>query len=165
MARIRDRASPSERAINTVGPTPSVHPCSRSSPICNRGPVRDFRAEVVSGTNSIRLKCPDRILPHTASAVREESAFAETAVRRSPGVRGADRRENTTVGRRSRSKVKPPQKVVAAKLIIGCPYLSYIETGLSLELAVAAVRRRRSRASNKYEPDRTPTSPYARELP
>ena len=37
-------------------------------------------------------------------------------------------------------------------------YLSYIETGLSLELAVDADRRRRSRASKKYEPGRTPSS-------
>ena len=42
--------------------------------------------------------------------------------------------------------MKPRQKVVAAKLIIEYPLLSYIETGLSLELAVdadlAAVRGR-----------------------
>ena len=35
-------------------------------------------------------------------------------------------------------------------------YLSNIETELSLELAVDADRRRRSRASKKYEPGRTP---------
>ena len=54
--------------------------------------------------------------------------------------------------------MNPQQKYVVPRPYIDNPCLSNSETELSLELAVDADRRRRSRASKKYEPGRTPSS-------
>ena len=54
--------------------------------------------------------------------------------------------------------MNPGQKYVVLRPYLDYPLLSNIETELSLELAVDAVRRRRSRASKKYERTGHPSS-------